>query len=310
MAEPHADLVVAEEARRLRPDITAVAELAGGIAVDALSPQAERITKELFGTAEVFEGGQTEAVGFYAALLARYDVVGTSDAQTERLRAQQVGQLIAGRTARQILEEAGAKAGTSQTVYNRRSALVKDFQAALPPEAMSALLAHFRQNGELPPQLPVDASRQVPKQKREQPRNAAPAREKVADSGDVSGDPVRDYLKSIGKTPLLTAEEEVDLSKAIEAGLYAGHLLETKGDSLTPGRRRELNQLAREGESAKNLMIQSNLRLVVSLAKRYTGQGMEFLDLISEGNLGLIRAVEKFDYEKGFKFSTDRKSVV
>ena len=119
----------------------------------------------------------------------------------------------------------------------------------------------------------------------------------------ASADLVRVYLNEIGKVALLTAADEVDLAKRIEAGLYAQHLLETE-DSITAARRRDLRAVMIDGERAKDHLLRANLRLVVSLAKRYTGHGMPFLDLIQEGNLGLIRAVEKFDYAKGFKFST------
>ncbi len=123
----------------------------------------------------------------------------------------------------------------------------------------------------------------------------------------ASADSVRAYLKQIGKVALLNAEEEVDLAKRIEAGLYGSERLrqvEDEGQKLTPQMRRDLNWIVRDGERAKNHLLEANLRLVVSLAKRYTGRGMAFLDLIQEGNLGLIRAVEKFDYTKGYKFST------
>jgi RNA polymerase sigma factor RpoD-like protein len=127
----------------------------------------------------------------------------------------------------------------------------------------------------------------------------------TADLDEVvqAADLVRSYLNEIGKVSLLNAVEEVELSKRIEAGLYATHLISTS-KRLTVPRRRELQALAADGEAAKDLLLRANLRLVVSLAKRYTGRGMPFLDLIQEGNLGLIRAVEKFDYTKGFKFST------
>ncbi|KMY22869.1 RNA polymerase sigma factor RpoD [Actinobaculum suis] len=121
----------------------------------------------------------------------------------------------------------------------------------------------------------------------------------------ATADPVKDYLKQIGRVPLLNAEEEVELSKRIEAGLYAQHLLDTDGvDTSDRKYIRELKIIARDGRQAKNHLLEANLRLVVSLAKRYTGRGMLFLDLIQEGNLGLVRAVEKFDYTKGYKFST------
>lgn len=120
----------------------------------------------------------------------------------------------------------------------------------------------------------------------------------------ATADPVKDYLKQIGRVNLLNAEQEVDLSERIEAGLYAQHLLDTEFDKMDFKRRRELKWAANDGKRAKDHLLEANLRLVVSLAKRYTGRGMLFLDLIQEGNLGLIRAVEKFDWKKGFKFST------
>ena len=134
--------------------------------------------------------------------------------------------------------------------------------------------------------------------------------DKVEDKGcrrgnneNPSADLVRVYLNGIGKTALLTAEDEVELSKRIEVGLYASHILNS-GEQLTRARKRDLKILAREGKAARTHLLEANLRLVVSLAKRYTGRGMPLLDLIQEGNLGLIRAMEKFDYSKGFKFST------
>ena len=120
----------------------------------------------------------------------------------------------------------------------------------------------------------------------------------------ATADPVKDYLKQIGRVSLLNAEQEVDLSERIEAGLYAQHLLDTESEGMEFKRRRELKWAANDGKRAKDHLLEANLRLVVSLAKRYTGRGMLFLDLIQEGNLGLIRAVEKFDWKKGFKFST------
>ena len=129
----------------------------------------------------------------------------------------------------------------------------------------------------------------------------APAQQ-VASAG-ATADPVKDYLKQIGKVPLLNAEQEVELAKRIEAGLFAEEKLNS-GDQMDPRFRNELEIIAEDGRRAKNHLLEANLRLVVSLAKRYTGRGMLFLDLIQEGNLGLIRAVEKFDYTKGYKFST------
>jgi RNA polymerase primary sigma factor len=119
----------------------------------------------------------------------------------------------------------------------------------------------------------------------------------------ATADPVKDYLKQIGKVPLLNAEMEVELAKRIEAGLFSEEKL-AKGGKIGPKMLEELEWIAEDGKRAKNHLLEANLRLVVSLAKRYTGRGMLFLDLIQEGNLGLIRAVEKFDYTKGYKFST------
>ena len=129
----------------------------------------------------------------------------------------------------------------------------------------------------------------------------APAQQVV--TAGATADPVKDYLKQIGKVALLNAEQEVDLAKRIEAGLFAEEKLNS-GEPIQPKLKRELQWIASDGRRAKNHLLEANLRLVVSLAKRYTGRGMLFLDLIQEGNLGLIRAVEKFDYTKGYKFST------
>jgi RNA polymerase primary sigma factor len=123
------------------------------------------------------------------------------------------------------------------------------------------------------------------------------------DQTSVMGDSVHTYLKSIGRTSLLTAEQEVDLAKRIEAGLYAEHKLETEA-KLSQALRRDLEDVAEDGRRAKAHMLEANLRLVVSVAKKYSDRGLSLLDVVQEGNLGLIRAVEKFDYTKGYKFST------
>jgi len=123
------------------------------------------------------------------------------------------------------------------------------------------------------------------------------------DQTPAMGDSVHTYLKSIGRTSLLTAEQEVDLAKRIEAGLFAEHKLETATD-LDEKFRRELELVAEDGRRAKSHMLEANLRLVVSVAKKYSDRGLSLLDVVQEGNLGLIRAVEKFDYTKGYKFST------
>jgi len=136
---------------------------------------------------------------------------------------------------------------------------------------------------------------------RDDDEDDAPVQQVV--TAGATADPVKDYLKQIGKVALLNAEQEVELAKRIEAGLFAEEKLNA-GEKLDMKLKRELWWIAQDGKKAKNHLLEANLRLVVSLAKRYTGRGMLFLDLIQEGNLGLIRAVEKFDYTKGYKFST------
>ncbi|MBL7495031.1 RNA polymerase subunit sigma-70, partial [Frankia sp. CNm7] len=131
-----------------------------------------------------------------------------------------------------------------------------------------------------------EASELLARRRREQ--------EELASRASPTSDPVRMYLKEIGKVPLLTAEEEVDLAKRIEAGLFAAEKLATAGRKLTVALRVDLEAITRDGDVAKRKLVEANLRLVVSIAKRYVGRGMLFLDLIQEGNLGLIRAVEKF----------------
>jgi RNA polymerase primary sigma factor len=169
-------------------------------------------------------------------------------------------------------------------------------QAELPPESMDAVLQVFNDEGiEIvePSEEDEDPNRQAMLRREEELALKAP-----------TNDPVRMYLKEIGKVPLLTAEEEVDLAKRIEAGLFASEKLAGTTKKLDPKLRRELDLIERDGQIAKRKLVEANLRLVVSIAKRYVGRGMLFLDLIQEGNLGLIRAVEKFDYTKGYKFST------
>jgi DNA-directed RNA polymerase sigma subunit (sigma70/sigma32) len=122
--------------------------------------------------------------------------------------------------------------------------------------------------------------------------------------GTTGADPVRDYLRQIGQIPGLTIEQEAELAQRIEAGLAAERKLAEDGDRLTQGERTDLEWVAEVGTRARNHLLEANLRLVVALARRFTGRGMPFLDLIQAGNLGLIRAVEKFDYTKGYRFST------
>jgi RNA polymerase primary sigma factor len=165
--------------------------------------------------------------------------------------------------------------------------------AELPPESMDAVLRLIADEGiQIVDNTDEELDEEV----------AARADDEAARSAATS-DPVRMYLKEIGRVPLLTAAEEVDLAKRVEAGLFASEKLTTHRD-LPIDFERELELIERDGQLAKKRLIEANLRLVVSIAKRYVGRGMLFLDLIQEGNLGLIRAVEKFDYTKGYKFST------
>jgi RNA polymerase primary sigma factor len=165
--------------------------------------------------------------------------------------------------------------------------------AELPPESMDAVL-----------RLISDENIQIVDSTDDEAEDetTAKAEDDAAKSAPTS-DPVRMYLKEIGRVPLLSAAEEVDLAKRVEAGLFASEKL-TMQRNIAPDLTRELELIERQGQLAKKRLIEANLRLVVSIAKRYVGRGMLFLDLIQEGNLGLIRAVEKFDYTKGYKFST------
>jgi RNA polymerase primary sigma factor len=168
--------------------------------------------------------------------------------------------------------------------------------AELPPEQMDAVLQVLTDEGiEILDGNAEDDADELKRRKEEEEALALKT---------PTSDPVRMYLKEIGKVPLLTAEEEVDLAKRIEAGLFASEKLAGTTKKLDAKLRRELDLIERDGQIAKRKLVEANLRLVVSIAKRYVGRGMLFLDLIQEGNLGLIRAVEKFDYTKGYKFST------
>ena len=172
-----------------------------------------------------------------------------------------------------------------------------DAAKGAPAEGDAAVAEGTEEEPTEPPEGEEDASFTLSDEDEED----APAQQ-VATAG-ATADPVKDYLKQIGKVALLNAEQEVELAKRIEAGLFAEEKLNS-GEKFAPKMKKELDWIAEDGRRAKNHLLEANLRLVVSLAKRYTGRGMLFLDLIQEGNLGLIRAVEKFDYTKGYKFST------
>ncbi|HLZ38534.1 MAG TPA: RNA polymerase sigma factor [Mycobacteriales bacterium] len=166
--------------------------------------------------------------------------------------------------------------------------------AELPPEALEGVLAALADEGV--DVVDTEETLEDADEARRQPEDDVAVR-------STTSDPVRMYLKEIGRVPLLSAEEEVELARRIEAGLFASEKL-AGAEQLPDVLRRELEAIERDGQLAKRKLIEANLRLVVSIAKRYVGRGMLFLDLIQEGNLGLIRAVEKFDYTKGYKFST------
>ncbi len=210
----------------------------------------------------------------------------------------------------------GEGAGTAKKAPAAKAPAKKAPAAKAPAKKAPAAKAPAKKapaaqsGGKGPAQTASEATKETPKSK-------APARGFVVSDSDeadepvqqvtvagATADPVKDYLKQIGKVSLLNAEQEVDLARRIEAGLYADYKLKQDGELMSSRERRELTQLSADGQNAKNHLLEANLRLVVSLAKRYTGRGMQFLDLIQEGNLGLIRAVEKFDYMKGYKFST------
>ncbi|WP_238581092.1 RNA polymerase sigma factor RpoD [Streptomonospora alba] len=180
---------------------------------------------------------------------------------------------------------AGADSGETVTIADVAAALDR---LEAPPESLDQVVRGLAQEG-------VDV---VDPAAEEDPAPAEIGRRAPA------GDLVRVYLREIGRVPLLTAEEEVDLAKSIEAGLFAAEKLRRSGPVMGTDEALDLELVADEGERAKQRLIESNLRLVVSIAKRYLGRGLLLLDLVQEGNLGLIRAVEKFDYAKGFKFST------
>jgi RNA polymerase primary sigma factor len=200
-------------------------------------------------------------------------------------QSEQIAQAVGSDTV-QALVALGRKVGRLTTDEVTSAMLAGD----LPAEALDAVLQALSTAGVTVVEPDDDSS------------PAAEAAEEAAAQAGPTSDPVRLYLKEIGKVPLLTAELEVELAKSVEAGLFAAEKLLLPG--LSQAERRDLELVQLQGVVAKRHLVEANLRLVVSIAKRYVGRGMLFLDLIQEGNLGLIRAVEKFDYTKGFKFST------
>jgi RNA polymerase primary sigma factor len=198
------------------------------------------------------------------------------------------------------LAEGAALAGPGLALVGGNGSVVAGPQPSAAPQAEEAEAeAETEAEAEEP-----DGSIEGEPEQTAQEREAAEAHVTAwADSAGPAGDLFRQYLREIGRIPLLTAVEEVDLARAVEAGLFADERLLTCFD-LGPEDRRDLHVLVLRGQSAKRKLIEANLRLVVSIAKRYIGRGMSILDLVQEGNLGLIRAVEKFDYARGYKFST------
>jgi len=231
------------------------------------------------------------------------------------------GRAVAASTARKTTTAKTAKAPAKKTAAKKAPAKKAAAKKAAAPEseAIVAEVVIGPDGKKVLPDIPDDqfekdvAADPTIKQDEEEATATSSFVVSAADDTDepaqqvmvagATADPVKDYLKQIGKVPLLNAEMEVELAKRIEAGLFSEEKL-AKGGKISGKLLEELEWIAEDGRRAKNHLLEANLRLVVSLAKRYTGRGMLFLDLIQEGNLGLIRAVEKFDYTKGYKFST------
>lgn len=270
-----------------------------------------------FVESEALSGVSSEHIYAFASGLVALEAEfsDTNEGATHKLEG-----LLEGKTTKQVAQEAGVEVTNItytltrlRKAYESRGVMATDIGKALAKYALN-------------PELSLNELFAIPKSSvtKDEPSSEDLANEDDEDAEDaqkikalskdqVTGqeDMIRLYLREIGKVPLLTAEQEVDLSKKIEAGLMAKELLaenpildEIAGPYRSQAMKRDLSRIAQEGELAKEVLTTSNLRLVVSIAKRYVGRGLLFLDLIQEGNLGLIRAVEKFDYSKGFKFST------
>ena len=227
-------------------------------------------------------------------------------AATSTKRASATKQVAAAKPAAKKAAEPAAKKSAAKPAKPAKKAAAAaakdgDPKAAAPADGAAAA---DTPPGELPDAEPAEIPEDPEAESftlSDDDEEDAPA-QTVATAG-ATADPVKDYLKQIGKVALLNAEQEVELAKRIEAGLFSEEKLNS-GEKFAPKLKKELDWISEDGRRAKNHLLEANLRLVVSLAKRYTGRGMLFLDLIQEGNLGLIRAVEKFDYTKGYKFST------
>jgi RNA polymerase primary sigma factor len=245
--------------------------------------------------------------------------VKTAGVKTSAAKTASVKSAPAGTTKAAAAEAAGAKAPAAVARKSAAKSVAKKSVAKKPGARMNGddngslvpggIEGDIAQTNDADGKDDVDQVKVKPEEEsesagfviRDDDEDDAPAQQVV--TAGATADPVKDYLKQIGKVALLNAEKEVELAKRIEAGLFAEEKLNS-GDKIDMKLKRELWWISQDGKNAKNHLLEANLRLVVSLAKRYTGRGMLFLDLIQEGNLGLIRAVEKFDYTKGFKFST------
>jgi RNA polymerase primary sigma factor len=246
------------------------------------------------------------------ALVARSKVEGRLS--LEQLRVVFDGAGIGPDEARAVLRDlsaAGAVLGSEERVTSTRRSATKGSTSKKAGTAAASATPHKTSRSARPAVVPADAVQPAV------PEPADPAAEPAAavdddaplalDEAPPGIDLVKAYLREIGRVALLTAELEVELAKRIEAGLFAGEKLRQNAAGqlkLTPTMKRDLAELERDGDRAKRHLLEANLRLVVSLAKRYQGRGLDLLDLVQEGNLGLVRAVEKFDYAKGYKFST------
>jgi RNA polymerase primary sigma factor len=208
-----------------------------------------------------------------------------------------------GRSILRDLAEAGVRLGDERAEGTRRASRTADAAAGTEPEAEADTDVLAEPDADAEADVIAEAEAEAAAAAIADPDDASALEADLDDQTPAMGDSVHTYLKSIGRTSLLTAEQEVDLAKRIEAGLFAEHKLRSEPD-LAEDYRRDLEEVAADGRRAKAHMLEANLRLVVSVAKKYSDRGLTLLDVVQEGNLGLIRAVEKFDYTKGYKFST------
>ncbi len=295
-----AHIGVAAATARTTKKAAASASTAKKAAATKAAPAKAAATKAAPAKAAATKATATKATATKAAATktaaAKTTASSTAAAKTAAPRAARAT------TTRKAAAAAAGSDAPAKTTVPRRSAAAKKAAAAETEAAAEAVdeLEDDEDDDEVkkPAEPETETSGFV---LRDDDEDDAPVQQVV--TAGATADPVKDYLKQIGKVALLNAEQEVELAKRIEAGLFAEEKLNS-GEKIDMKLKRELWWIAQDGKKAKNHLLEANLRLVVSLAKRYTGRGMLFLDLIQEGNLGLIRAVEKFDYTKGYKFST------